>query len=78
MTIVARVNNYTVVVQPDEDGGYAASVPVLPGCFSQGGTIRETIDNAAEAIAVHLAGLEADDDPIPADGPTVLYMLGPS
>jgi predicted RNase H-like HicB family nuclease len=78
MTIVARVNNYTVVIQPDDEGGYAASVPALPGCFSQGTTIRETIENAAEAIAVHLAGLEADDDPIPTDGPTILYVLGSS
>ena len=27
---------YTVVLEQEEDGGYVASVPVLPGCVSQG------------------------------------------
>jgi len=27
---------YTVVLEQEPDGGYVASVPVLPGCVSQG------------------------------------------
>ena len=33
---------YTVILQKEEDGGYVASVPVLPGCVSQGDT-REQV-----------------------------------
>ena len=40
-------------------------VPALAGCFTQGRTIDECRDRAAEAIAVHIAGLEADGEPVP-------------
>jgi len=38
---------------------------VLPGCFTRGDTVEECRDNAAEAIAVHIAGLEADGEEVP-------------
>jgi antitoxin HicB len=77
MTIVARVNNYTIVIEPDEEDGYSVSVPALPGCFTQGKTIEEATEHAAEAIAVHIAGLQGDDVPVPVDRPRLLYMLRP-
>ena len=36
--------NYIAVLEEDEDGGFVASVPALPGCISQG-------DNQEEALA---------------------------
>ena len=27
---------YTVLLEPEEDGGFVVSVPALPGCISQG------------------------------------------
>jgi predicted RNase H-like HicB family nuclease len=65
MAIVARVSDYTIVMHPDEVAGYSVSVPALPGCFTQGKTIEEATEHAAEAIAVHLAGLRADGLPVP-------------
>jgi predicted RNase H-like HicB family nuclease len=59
--------SYTIVLEPDEDGGYAVSVPALPGCFTQGSTIEEATEHAVEAIAVHIAGLEADGEPVPVE-----------
>ena len=59
------MRTYTIVVEPEETGGFSVSVPALPGCFSQGDTLDECRENAAEAIAVHIAGLEADGEPIP-------------
>ena len=42
---------FTVDILPEEDGkGYYASVPALPGCFSQGKTIEETKKNIQAAI----------------------------
>jgi predicted RNase H-like HicB family nuclease len=37
------------------DEGYSVSVPGLPGCWSQGGTEAEAIDNIRTAIQDYLA-----------------------
>lgn len=46
------------------DAGCAGFVPALPGCFTRGDTLEECRENAAEAIAVHIAGLEADGEEV--------------
>lgn len=45
---------YRVLLQHDSDG-YAASVPGLPGCWSQGRTEQEALENVADAIREYLA-----------------------
>jgi len=37
------------------DEGYAASVPGLPGCWSQGATEQEALTNIQDAIREYLA-----------------------
>ncbi len=59
------MRTYTIVVEPEETGGYLVTVPALPGCFTQGRTLEECRERAAEAIEVHIAGLQADSEPIP-------------
>ena len=59
------MRTYTIVVEPEDTGGFMVSVPALPGCFTQGATIEECRERAAEAIEVHIAGLEADGEPVP-------------
>ena len=56
---------YSIVVEPDEDGGFAVSVPSLPGCFTRGATLEECRQRAVEAIELHIAGLVADGEPVP-------------
>ena len=57
---------YTIVLHPDPaTGGYAVEVPALPGCFTQGRTREEAIERAREAITAHIAGIEADGEPVP-------------
>ena len=50
------MRTYTIVVEPEETGGFMVSVPALPGCFTQGRSLEECRERAAEAIAVHIAG----------------------
>lgn len=45
---------YKVVLEPSEEG-FAASVPGLPGCHSQGADEQEALDNIREAIQDYLA-----------------------
>ena len=59
------MRTYTIVVEPEEGGGYYVTVPALPGCFTRGGTIDECRERAVEAIEVHIAGLQADGEQIP-------------
>ena len=54
----AKVLKYTVVFEPAEEGGYVASVPVLPGCMSQGDTFEEAVKMIKDAISGYLAVLK--------------------
>lgn len=47
---------FDVLLEQDDEGVWAVSVPALPGCFSQGATRREALKNVKEAIALHLEG----------------------
>ncbi len=48
---------YTVLIQ-ESDEGFAASVPGLPGCHSQGQTEAEALANIRDAIRDYLAVVE--------------------
>lgn len=52
--------DYTILIHQAEEGGFWSEVPALPGCYSQGETIDETIRNSKEAIEVHLLALKDD------------------
>lgn len=47
----------TVVLEKQEEGGFTAYVPSLPGCISEGETKKEALENIKEAIELYL---EAD------------------
>lgn len=56
---------YTVILEREADGGFVVTVPVLPGCFSQGDTREEAMANIREAIEVYLEDCREAGDPIP-------------
>jgi predicted RNase H-like HicB family nuclease len=58
---------YTVILHPAEEGGYWGEVPALPGCFSQGETVEDTLSNVKEAIESHLVALKAEGRQAPKD-----------
>jgi len=49
-----KTYDFKVILEPDETGGYVVSCPSLPGCYSQGDTIEEALENIKEAIALCL------------------------
>jgi len=51
------VMKYRVYLEPDEDGVFVATCPSLPGCVSQGRTLREATENIREAIEGYLKSL---------------------
>jgi predicted RNase H-like HicB family nuclease len=44
------VEKFAIVIHQKAEGGFWAEVPALPGCYSQGETVEEFIDNVREAI----------------------------
>ncbi len=61
------VHRYRVMLEPEEDGGYAVWVPALPGCVSQGETRDEALANIREAIQCYLESCLKHGEPIPVE-----------
>jgi predicted RNase H-like HicB family nuclease len=55
--------SFTVIVEKDEDGFYVAEVPDLKGCYTQGETIEEALENIKEVIELCLEA-EGDIEPV--------------
>jgi predicted RNase H-like HicB family nuclease len=62
-----KVLNYTVIMTPDETGGYVVTCPALPGLVTEGDTLEEARTMAADAIRGYLEVLIEDGEPVPAD-----------
>ena len=45
------MEKYAIVIHPEPEGGFGAEVPALPGCYSQGETIDELMENIREAAS---------------------------
>lgn len=51
---MTTINEFSVVIERDEDGYYVASVPVLPGCHTQAKSLDELMVRIKEAIELCL------------------------
>lgn len=59
-------HRFAIDVLPEEDGkGYYVVVPSLPGCFSQGVTVEEAVENIQEAIELHIRSLRKQGESVP-------------
>jgi predicted RNase H-like HicB family nuclease len=56
---------FTVILERDRAGGFVATVPLLPGCVSQGETRADVLSNIREAIAAYLEEWRASGRTIP-------------
>ena len=59
---------YTVVLEADEESGaFTVTVPLLPGCITEGADRQEALAMAAEAISLVLEHMAAENEPLPAE-----------
>ena len=65
---------YSVIIHGAEEGGFWVEVPALPGCYSQGESIEETLRNVKEAIRLHLEVLQDEGRETPRDA-DVVYQV---
>jgi len=57
--------SYTVVLEPEEEGGFSVSVPALPEIVTQGETVEDALSCAREAIALVLVDRRERGEDIP-------------
>lgn len=67
-----RKVTYLAVFEPSPSG-YGIYFPDLPGCTSTGSTLADAQIHAADALGLHLYGMEKDGDviPVPSDAPRI-------
>jgi len=61
------VLDYTVVFEPQPEGGYTVVVPALPGCVTEGDSLKEARKMASDAIKAYCESLLKDNFPLPKD-----------
>ncbi len=68
---------YPIVIHKDQTSDYGVTVPDLPGCFSAGSTIEETLLMAREAIELYVEVLVEDGREIPDASPIEQLRANP-
>ncbi|MFH1009728.1 MAG: type II toxin-antitoxin system HicB family antitoxin [bacterium] len=63
---------FQVVIEQDEDGLYVVECPALQGCYTQGATFEEALENIREVIRMCLQELEEENRPIESRYPEVI------
>lgn len=60
-----KILDFKVILEPDETGGYVVSCPAIPGCYSQGNTVEESLKNIKEAIELCLEDMKFHKEKLP-------------
>jgi len=64
---VAENYSFTIVLEPQEEGGFSVIVPALPEVVTEGDTEQEALANAEEAIRAIVSYRRDHGIAIPAD-----------
>jgi len=59
------MRQYIALIHKDAGSDYGVSFPDLPGCITAGVDLDDARRMAEEALALHLAGMAEDEEPIP-------------
>ena len=70
-----KVLDYKVILERDPTGGYVANCPSFQGCYSQGDTVEEALDNIKEATELCIEDLEDQGERIPEPSHTVVCSV---
>ena len=57
---------YPVNLEPEPDGGFVATVPMLPGCVSQSDSREQALTNIREAMELFIEDMLAHGETPPA------------
>ncbi|HJW41881.1 MAG TPA: type II toxin-antitoxin system HicB family antitoxin [Rhizomicrobium sp.] len=59
--------SFTIVLEPQDEGGFTVLVPALPEVVTEGDTEAEALSNAEEAIRIALSYRHEQGQKIPPD-----------
>jgi predicted RNase H-like HicB family nuclease len=65
---------FTVIIEKDSEG-YYAFCPELQGCYTQGNTYEEVLENVKDAIRLHIEDRIASGEEIPQTESVSLMFL---
>jgi predicted RNase H-like HicB family nuclease len=64
--------HFTVVLRPEPEGGFTATVLALPGCVTYGRTLTEAKEMTKDAVSGYIESLRKHGEPLPTDGETLV------
>jgi antitoxin HicB len=64
---MAKTRSFSIILEPQPDGGFTVLVPALPEVVTEGDTEQEALANAQEAIGAALAYRRDNGLAIPSD-----------
>lgn len=60
-----ETREFTIIIERQPEGEYLVSVPALPGCYTEGRTLEEARQMAADAIRAYCTSLLKHGEPVP-------------
>ena len=66
---------YTIIFQPEPEGGFTVTVPALPGCVTYGKDLAEAKKMATDAIGAYFASLKRHHEPIPVEAEPLITSV---
>ena len=72
---MSNAMRYRVEFEGNDEVGYSAYLPELPGCVAAGETFEETKELIAEAVELHLELMEEEGLPIPEPAPLIPELV---
>jgi predicted RNase H-like HicB family nuclease len=63
---------FTVILLPEVEGGHSVICPAIPGCVSQGDSLKEALANIREAILLCLEVRKDEGLPLLVETPEVV------
>jgi len=67
--------HFNIVLRPEPEGGFTASVPALPGCVTYGRTLAEAKKMAKDAVSGYIESLRKHGDAVPTDDETLVTSV---
>lgn len=72
---MAENYSFSVILEPQEEGGFTVLVPALPEVVTEGDSEREALANAEEAIRAIVAYRRDHGIAIPSDAPPEIRRI---
>ena len=63
---MSQIYKLPLIFEPQPEGGYVVTCPLLPELISEGETVQEALQNANDALAAIVDALQQLNRPLPA------------